>query len=63
LAVIPAQTFAIFIWEQVLMTALIYALGFLILLAVLKPFTETQAKVLQSIHPQLPIWISWLVRG
>jgi O-antigen/teichoic acid export membrane protein len=63
LAVVPAQTFSIFIWDQVLLTAMIYALAFLVLLAVLKPFTETQAKVLQSIHPQLPIWISWLVRG
>jgi O-antigen/teichoic acid export membrane protein len=62
LAVIPAQTFAIFIWEQVLMTALIYALGFLILLAMLKPFTRTQSEVLSSIHPKAPVWINRFVR-
>ena len=62
LAVIPAQTFAIFIWEQVLMTALIYALGFLILLAMLKPFTRTQSEVLSAIHPKAPVWINRFVR-
>jgi O-antigen/teichoic acid export membrane protein len=62
LAVIPAQTFAIFIWEQVLMTALIYALGFFILLAILKPFTRTQSEVLSAIHPKAPVWINGFVR-
>jgi O-antigen/teichoic acid export membrane protein len=62
LAVIPAKIFAIFIWEQVLMTALIYALGFLILLAMLKPFTRRQSEVLSAIHPKAPVWINGFVR-
>ncbi len=63
LAVIPAQMFSIIVWDQIMLEALIYALTFVVLLAVLKPFTETQAKVLEGIHPELPAWISWLVRG
>ena len=62
LAVVPAQTFAIFIWDQVLLTGLIYALGFLILLAILKPFTRTQAEVLSAIHSKVPVWIKGFVR-
>lgn len=62
LAVVPAQTFAIFIWDQVFLAALIYALGFLILLAILKPFTRMQAEVLSAIHPKVPVWINGFVR-
>ena len=62
LAVVPAQTFALFIWDQVLLTALIYVLAFLVLLAVLKPFTRLQAEVLSSIHPKAPVWINRFVR-
>ena len=62
LAVVPAQTFAIFVWDQVLLSALIYALGFLILLAILKPFTRTQAEVLSAIHFKVPVWIKRFVR-
>ena len=51
LAIIPVQMFRMFIWDQVVLAAVIYALAFMILLAILKPFTGTQAKVLSAIHP------------
>ncbi|MBT5868233.1 MAG: polysaccharide biosynthesis protein [Nitrospinaceae bacterium] len=62
LAVLPAQTFAILVLDQVLLTAMIYAMGFVILLALLKPFTTEQAQVLSAIHPKVPIWIKGFVR-
>jgi O-antigen/teichoic acid export membrane protein len=62
LAVIPAQMFAIIIWDQILLTAMLYVLAFVILLTILKPFTETQAEVLSAIHPKAPIWINGFVR-
>ncbi|MBT5763843.1 MAG: polysaccharide biosynthesis protein [Nitrospina sp.] len=62
LAVVPAQTFAIFFWDQILLTAVIYASGFIILLAIVKPFTETQVQVLSAIHPKVPTWINSFVR-
>ncbi len=62
LAVVPAQTFAIFILDQVLLTALLYALGFFILMVILKPFNRTQAEVLSAIHPKVPVWINGFVR-
>lgn len=63
LAVIPAQVFVIFVLDHVLLTAMIYVLGFVILLGILKPFTETQAQVLAAIHPRLPIWINGFIRN
>lgn len=62
MAAIPAQTFAIIVWDQVLLTALIYALAFIVLLAILKPFTEAQARVLSAVHRKAPSWISGFVR-
>ena len=62
LAIIPVQMFRMFIWDQVVLAAVIYALAFMILLAILKPFTGTQAKVLSAIHPKVPVWIKAFVR-
>jgi O-antigen/teichoic acid export membrane protein len=62
LAVVPAQAFSIVIWDQVFLAAGVYALGFVILLAVLKPFTRSQAQVLAEMHPKAPLWINSFVR-
>jgi O-antigen/teichoic acid export membrane protein len=62
LAVLPAQMFASFVFDQVLLTAVIYAMGFVVILAILKPFTREQAEVLSTIHPKLPVWINGFVR-
>ena len=62
LAVLPAQVFALFVFDQVLLTAIIYAVGFVIILMILKPFTREQAGVLSTIHPKLPVWINSFVR-
>ena len=61
-AVIPAQLFATMVWDQILLTAVVYALGFWVLLTALKPFTETQVRVLSAIHPKVPIWMNGFVR-
>ena len=61
LAVIPAQIFALIVWDQVLLTAIIYATGFVILLAILKPFSETQVRLLSAIHPKVPEWMNSFV--
>ena len=62
LAVVPAQMFAIIIWDQIMLTAMVYGLAFMILLITLKPFTETQTEVLSAIHPKASIWINGFVR-
>ena len=61
-AVLPAQATTILIWDNIFMGALVYLLAFVMLLAILKPFTRKQSEVLKGIHPGLPVWLNGFTR-
>jgi O-antigen/teichoic acid export membrane protein len=61
-AVVPAQATTILIWDNIFMGALVYLFGFVMLLAILKPFTRKQSEVLKGIHPELPVWLNRFTR-
>jgi O-antigen/teichoic acid export membrane protein len=56
-AVVPAQVAALMLWNNIFFSALVFLLAFVILLAILKPFSHEQLEVLQGIHPELPVWL------
>ena len=62
MAVVPAQAITLLIWDNIIIGALAYLLAFVMLLAVLKPFTHEQSEVLKGIHPNLPTWMSGFTR-
>lgn len=56
-AVAPAQVAALTIWNNIFFSALIFLIAFVLLLAILKPFSREQLEVLEGIHPELPFWL------
>ncbi len=61
-AVLPAQAITLFIWDNIFIGVLVYLLAFVMLLALLKPFTREQSEVLKGIHPDLPVWLNGITR-
>ncbi len=61
-AVLPAQAITLFIWDNIFIGVLVYLLAFVMLLALLKPFTREQSEVLKGIHPDLPVWLNGFTR-
>jgi len=61
-AVVPAQATTLLVWDNIFIGALVYLLGFAMLLAVLKPFTREQSEVLKGIHRDLPAWMNGFTR-
>ena len=54
IAVVPAQLAVLIIWKNIFFSAVVFLSAFIILLAILKPFSREQLEVLEGIHPELP---------